>query len=248
MRLKFFITGSMILSVATGLVISTQFSSALTSEQSSKIDSEVISMQTLPTTIKAIEAPKLADPEWLKQQNAAEAAAAQKNKEPATRVVTYDVSSKGLITANFTEFKTLANASLNDARGWARMGIVFREVSSGGMFTLVLSEAGQVSSFSSGCGVEYSCRVGRNVIINQDRWIGATASWNQAGGSLRDYRHMVVNHETGHWLGHDHESCGGTGQAAPVMQQQSISLQGCRFNPWALDSELWSTTLGIKRS
>ncbi|HEV7952290.1 MAG TPA: DUF3152 domain-containing protein, partial [Candidatus Saccharimonadales bacterium] len=124
----------------------------------------------------------------------------------------------------------------------------FQEVASGGMFTLVMSEASQMTSFSPGCGVDYSCNAGRYVIINQDRWLGATDSWNQAGGSLRDYRHMVVNHETGHWLGHSHAQCGGAGQPAPVMQQQSISLQGCTFNPWPTAAELWSTQLGIKKA
>ena len=55
---------------------------------------------------------------------------------------------------------------------------------------------------------------------------------------MRDYRHMVVNHEMGHWLGSGHQYCGGIGQPAPVMQQQSIDLQGCAFNPWPLDWEL----------
>ena len=114
-----------------------------------------------------------------------------------------------------------------------------------GTFTLVLSEASQVPSFSSGCDAMYSCNVGRYVIINQDRWLGATPPWNSAGGSLRDYQHMVVNHETGHWLGHGHADCSGVGQPAAVMQQQSINLQGCRFNPWPTASELWSSRLGI---
>lgn len=164
---------------------------------------------------------------------------------PITRTVTYDVSTRGVITADFAAFKTLANETLNDGRGWSRMGVRFAEVASGGQFTLVLSEAAQVPSFSPGCDSTYSCAVGRYVIINQDRWQGATASWNQAGGSLRDYRHMVVNHETGHWLGHGHPSCPGPGQLAPVMQQQSISLQGCSFNPWPIASELHSSRLGI---
>lgn len=217
--------------------------SALPVKQEEKLKAALSSLQTLPAITGHIKPPTLKEPEWLKQQNAAAARAAV----PHSKTVTYSITTRGVITANLEEFRTQANATLNDARGWARMGVAFQEVASGGMFVLVLSEASQVPSFSPGCGAEYSCRAGQYVIINQDRWLGATPSWNQAGGSLRDYRHMVVNHETGHWLGHGHASCGGAGQAAPVMQQQSISLQGCSFNPWPLGSELWSTQLGISR-
>lgn len=218
----------------------------------SKVDSEIVASQVaaleeLPQAIAAIKMPSLKEPGWLQQQNAAEAAArANAAKRPVTKTVTYDVTTRGAVTANLAEFRAQANATLNDPRGWTRMGVGFQEVATGGMFTLVLSEASQLPSFSPGCGTEYSCRVGRHVIINQDRWLNATSSWNQANGSIRDYRHMVVNHETGHWLGHGHANCGGAGQSAAVMQQQSIALQGCKFNPWPLDSELWSTQLGIK--
>ena len=211
------------------------------------VTSQLEALEELPQAVATITPPSLKEPGWLQQQNAAEAAArVNAAKRSATKTVTYDVTTRGVVTASLAEFRAQANATLNDPRGWARMGVVFQEVASGGVFTLVLSEASQLPSFSPGCGVEYSCRAGRYVIINQDRWLGATDSWNQAGGSLRDYRHMVVNHETGHWLGHGHANCGGTGQAAAVMQQQSIALQGCKFNPWPLDSELWSTQLGIK--
>lgn len=204
------------------------------------VASEVESLQELPSTLASVALPTIEDPAWLKQKRAAEAEAAS-----SVQTVTYDVTTRGVITANLAEFKIDANQSLNDSRGWARMGVRFQEVSSGGMFTLVLSQASQLPSFSSGCDALYSCNAGRYVVINQDRWLGATPSWNQAGGSLRDYRHMVVNHETGHWLGHGHAHCGGAGQPAAVMQQQSIDLEGCSFNPWPLASELWSTTLGI---
>lgn len=149
-----------------------------------------------------------------------------------------------MITANLAEFKQQASQTYNDSRGWSRLGISFSEVATGGSFTLVLAEASRLDSYA-GCSSDYSCRVGRLVIINQDRWLGATPSWNNAGGSLRDYRHMVINHETGHWLGHGHQACGGAGQPAPVMQQQSIDLAGCKFNAWPTVDELWSTQLGI---
>jgi hypothetical protein len=201
---------------------------------------------SLRASVKAISSPTIENPEWLKQQLAAEAAQAAARVKPSstTITVTYDVSTRGTVTASFAEFKLQANQTLNDSRGWSRMNVRFVEVQSNGQFSLVLAEASQVGAFA-GCSSDYSCRSGRYVLINQDRWMGGTQSWNDAGGSLRDYRHMVVNHETGHWLGHGHQSCGGPGQPAPVMQQQSISLQGCTFNPWPLTGELYSTQLGI---
>lgn len=187
----------------------------------------VQSASPLSSALQGFTAPALTPPELPKQ------------------TVTYSTQTRGSINADFATFKTLANVTLNDGRGWARMNVKFVEVESGGQFTLVLSEASQLPSFSSGCDATYSCAVGNYVIINQDRWQGATPSWNNAGGSLRDYRHMVVNHEVGHWLGHGHANCPGAGQPAAVMQQQSINLQGCSFNPWPLTSELWSSRLGI---
>ncbi|MES2630829.1 MAG: DUF3152 domain-containing protein [Patescibacteria group bacterium] len=160
-----------------------------------------------------------------------------------SKTVTYSVTSNGTVKGNLTEFAAMANETLNDARGWSQLDARFVQVASGGSFTLVLAQASLLPSYSSGCSADWSCNVGRNVIINDDRWMGATDSWNTAGGSLRDYRHMVVNHETGHWLGHDHVYCGGAGQLAPVMQQQSMGLQGCKFNPWPTAGELWSTRI-----
>ena len=116
--------------------------------------------------------------------------------------------------------------------------IRFSQVSSGCSFNLVLAAASTLPAYSSACSIYWSCRVGSNVIINVDRWTGASDSWNQAGGSLDEYQSMVINHEVGHWLGFDHWSCGGSGQQAPVMLQQSIDLQGCTFNAWPSAAEL----------
>jgi len=156
--------------------------------------------------------------------------------------ITYTISKNGPV-ADLAEFSTLANATLNDPRGWSRLNVQFKQVASGGDFNLILSQPSALPSYSSGCSVDWSCRAGNNVVINNDRWTGASTAWNSGGGSLRDYRHMVVNHEVGHWLGHDHASCGGAGKSAPLMQQQSIDLMGCTFNPWPLSGELYSSRL-----
>jgi hypothetical protein len=151
--------------------------------------------------------------------------------------VTYSVTTRGHVHASIAVFKRLAQQTYDDPRGWRGAGVAFRRVESGGSFRLVLSEASLLPSFGYPCDSTWSCRVGNFVIINQDRWLGASPMWNSVGRSLRDYRHMVVNHETGHWLGHRHSYCGGPGHLAPVMMQQSKGLHGCRANPWPLPRE-----------
>lgn len=159
-----------------------------------------------------------------------------------TKTYSYCVAAKGVDESNLGAFRSKLQAVYADARGWSLDGQVgFREVASGCNFTAWLTRADLVPSFSSTiCDSTWSCRVGNNVIINFDRWTGASPSWNGAGGSLDEYRSMVINHETGHWFGFAHRYCGGAGQAAPVMQQQSINLQGCKFSAWPNASELAS--------
>ena len=161
-----------------------------------------------------------------------------KHRVGVQRTATYSVATRGRISISVKEFARLAQQTFGDARGWRGKGVQFRRVASGGSFTLVLAEASTVPSFSSQCSSTYSCRVGRYVIINQTRWQQATPPWNAGGRSLRDYRHMVVNHEVGHWLGKGHASCPGAGRLAPVMMQQSKGTNGCVFNPWPTAAEL----------
>lgn len=193
-----------------------------------------------PTRIDAVTVPRIATPAWL---STADAGTPTSN----TREVSYMIAHKGNLSASFDEFKSQVNQTLNSPEGWSRLGIRFVQVDEGGQFTVWLSEASQVPSFSpSGCDAIVSCRVGNNVIINETRWLNGSDAWNGAGGSLRDYRHMVVSHETGHWLGHGHEYCSATDQPASVMQQQTLDMQGCKPNPWPLPHELYSPTLGIR--
>jgi hypothetical protein len=158
------------------------------------------------------------------------------------RTVRYHVETRGKITTSLKKFRTQAQQTYEDPRGWRAAGIRFVPVAHGGAFTLVLSQASLLPSFSSECSAMWSCRVGRFVIINQDRWKNASPAWNAAHLPLRDYRHMVVNHETGHWLGLHHASCPGPGRLAPVMMQQSKGLHGCRFNPFPTIHEINSRT------
>ena len=161
---------------------------------------------------------------------------------------TYCVASKGEV-GDLTEFANTVFSTLNDPRGWPRAGAVFQENEGADpnadpnacSMTLTLVAADQMTSFSTECSDEYSCRVGNDVVINVDRWNNATEGWLNAGGTVSRYRTMVINHEVGHRLGHlDNElTCPAVNQPAPLMQQQSMDLLGCVANEWPLDEELW---------
>ncbi len=148
------------------------------------------------------------------------------------RMYRYSIQGRGNVS-DLEAFAAAAAETYADLRGWNHGGTVrFERVASGGAFTLWLSADSRMRTFGGACDVMWSCRNGRNVVINEDRWLGASPAWVDAGGSVRDYRHMVVNHETGHWLGLEHTTCTAPGAVASVMQQQSMDLQGCTPNPW----------------
>ena len=163
---------------------------------------------------------------WLTVAGAADARAA---------TIEYEVSRAGTAQASFGEFGRIVDAVLDDPRGWSLSGAVrFRRVSEGGRFTVRLTDPRVVGSYT-GCSFYYSCRVGRYVMINDNRWRFATQSFR--GRPLHHYRQMVINHEVGHALGFGHGTCPGAGLRAPVMQQQSKGLNGCVHNQWPLWGE-----------
>jgi len=123
----------------------------------------------------------------------------------------------------------------SDRRGWALGGLVsFRAVARGGDFTVWLAAPSAMQSFGEGCSPQWDCRSGRDIIINDERWQTGSPKWP---GSLGDYRTMIVNHETGHWLGFDHALCPAAGAPAPIMMQQSKGVGACLPNPWPTASE-----------
>lgn len=122
---------------------------------------------------------------------------------------------------------------LADERGWEPLEhVVFRQVTepAEANFTISLASPPTVDGLCAPARTNglWSCRIGEEVVLNADRWTLMTPTFDDLG----EYRAYMVNHEVGHFLGHGHETCGGEGEAAPVMLQQSMDLGGCRTNPW----------------
>jgi hypothetical protein len=153
------------------------------------------------------------------------------------KVVTYQIGLRGTITTSPAVFSHEVKQILAAPNGWASAGVEFQQVDQGGQFTLWLAEDAALPGFSGTCSTGLSCRSGNDVIINQERWVNSAPPGVMDHVALADYRTMVVNHEVGHWLGHGHADCSGTGQLAPLMMQQSKGLNGCDFNPVPLESE-----------
>ncbi|MBR3257036.1 DUF3152 domain-containing protein [Candidatus Saccharibacteria bacterium] len=158
------------------------------------------------------------------------------------KVIYYKTMVWGTVVADYEDFRVKVKETLSDPRGWTRAGLRFVEVQSGQDVNIILSDAEHLDA-TGGCSGDLSCTTFNNeVIINDLRWREGTDASRGAGMGTRDYQHMVVNHEMGHWLGHyNHVEKCENGGPAPVMLQQSTGLRGCdSFNAWPLESELWT--------
>ena len=133
------------------------------------------------------------------------------------------------------DFAAAVERTLADPRGWTagrRWG--FQRVSGGASdFTVHLATPATTDKLCDSVGVEtrgeVSCRGGRTVVINLKRWLLGVPWYSDV---LDEYRHMVVNHEVGHFLGYGHFVCADPGGTAPVMQRQTLGLEGCVRNAW----------------
>ncbi|MEU7898127.1 DUF3152 domain-containing protein [Nonomuraea sp. NPDC049152] len=146
--------------------------------------------------------------------------------------VRYQVEVEGGLPFSPEDFAANVHATLNDPRSWGR----FRRVDHGPVrlsvaLTSPLTTDAQCLPLRT--GGELSCWNGRRSVINAERWARGVEAYR---GDLTAYRQYVINHEVGHGLGHHHVGCPGRGRPAPVMVQQSKSLESCLPNPWPYPS------------
>jgi hypothetical protein len=135
-------------------------------------------------------------------------------------------------------FAAAVEATLADPRSWGHGGrMSFQRVGAAQAaaqdfdFKVTLVSPGNMETYCPGVGTGgyTSCRYGDRAVINLARWATAVPDYQ---GDIATYRLYVVNHEVGHVLGSGHQSCPGSGQLAPVMQQQTLGLEGCVKNAW----------------
>ncbi|WLQ36140.1 DUF3152 domain-containing protein [Streptomyces castrisilvae] len=140
-------------------------------------------------------------------------------------------------------FAQAVQKTLNDDRSWAHDGdMTFERISKGDPdFVITLASPGTTATWCRKSGLDttednVSCdsAATERVMINAYRWAQGSATFGP--DKLFSYRQMLINHEVGHRLGHNHVSCRTEGALAPVMQQQTktLNLDGikCRANPW----------------
>ncbi|OEJ94522.1 DUF3152 domain-containing protein [Streptomyces thermolilacinus] len=145
-------------------------------------------------------------------------------------------------------FARAVHETLNDDRSWAHGGaMAFERVSTGKPdFVITLASPGTTGVWCAKSGLDttidnVSCDSASTdrVMINAYRWAQGAETFGPK--AMLAYRQMLINHEVGHRLGHNHRTCQTPGALAPVMQQQTKSLEidgiKCRPNPWVFPGD-----------
>lgn len=144
----------------------------------------------------------------------------------------------GIDTAAFggdQAFAALVDATLGDPRGWTATGdYEFQHVAANDNPDTTI-QLTSVATTAELCGAqlqtETSCHTtitgDSTVVLNESRWVRGSASFE---GDVGNYRQYLINHEFGHAIGYaSHQACGGQGQLAPIMMQQTLSLNNAEL-------------------
>jgi hypothetical protein len=154
-----------------------------------------------------------------------------KSKKP--RQIRFSIEVEKSLGFSAVEVQREIARILRDPRGWAGSGRVEFVASSPGDAHLrfLIARPSQVDRMCRPLRTlgYLSCRQGRRVILNSERWAKAIHHWDRG---VAEYRAYLINHETGHYLGYGHVGCRRRGTLAPVMMQQTKGRKGCVGNGW----------------
>ncbi|PZS35625.1 MAG: hypothetical protein DLM59_02655 [Pseudonocardiales bacterium] len=146
----------------------------------------------------------------------------------------YMVEVEGGLGEDPQAFAAFVERTLGDPRSWTHGGAVsVQRVDSGPVsFRVTLASPRTVDRYCAPLNTNgfTSCFDSRGrAMLNQARWETGVPGYT---ADMTTYRQYMVNHEVGHGLGHSHRFCPRAGALAPVMQQQTLGMQGCRHNAW----------------
>lgn len=155
------------------------------------------------------------------------------------RVVRYALQIEDGIPVDRAEFARTVHDILLDPRGWQTLDHVkFVNLTAAQMAAgqrpdvrIMLATPATVDTLCAPLQTKgrVSCHNGPNTVLNLMRWQTAVPWY---GTDIARYRIYQVNHEVGHAIGHGHQHCPKPGAPAPVMVQQTLSLEGCAPNTW----------------
>ena len=104
------------------------------------------------------------------------------------------------------------DATLSDPASWTGQGLwSFQRLARDDVdFVIRLATPATVDQVCATAGLDtrgyVSCRSGRFVMINLDRWMTAVPDYH---GDVATYCLYVINHVVGHQLGYAHQACPG---------------------------------------
>lgn len=127
--------------------------------------------------------------------------------------------------------------TLNDKRGWRRMGYTFQENETDNFnfdFVIYFTTNNYIEKVCNFTGLSCADTSSNIIYINTENWRRGS---KLSGLNKDDYRTYIINHEVGHLLGRDHSTCGKGGTRVPVMVQQTLGIGNCKPNPWPLHWE-----------
>ncbi|MEP6798472.1 MAG: DUF3152 domain-containing protein [Lapillicoccus sp.] len=156
------------------------------------------------------------------------------------RTVRYTVELEDGLPVNAAEVASTVEKVLTDPRGWETKDEVRfvpvspQELATGAHVDVRVTVASphltaRLCAPLDITAQQVSCWNGSRAVLNLTRWMLGSTTYD---GDLAAYRIYLISHEVGHGLGHGHVSCPAPGQPAPVMVQQTKTLEGCLASPW----------------